>query len=75
VPLGISGSFAALPPGALIPRRRRVVLRVGPPFRLPRGTDPVSAAGRIQAEIAALLPPEQQPRRPHPSPLPEGEGV
>ena len=61
VPLGISGSFDALPPGAVFPRRRPIVVRVGPPFRLARGTDPATAAERIQAEIAALLPPEQQP--------------
>jgi 1-acyl-sn-glycerol-3-phosphate acyltransferase len=63
VPMGIGGSFAALPPGAVFPRRRPVVVRVGRPFRLARGTDPASAAERIQAEIAALLPPEQQPVR------------
>ena len=64
VPLGIAGSFQALPPGTRLPRRRRIGLRVGRPFRLPPGTDPATAAERIQAEIAALLPPEQQPRRP-----------
>jgi 1-acyl-sn-glycerol-3-phosphate acyltransferase len=63
VPLGIVGSFKALPPGAFLPRRAPIVVRVGRPFRLPRGTDPATAADRIQAEIAALLPPEQQPRR------------
>jgi 1-acyl-sn-glycerol-3-phosphate acyltransferase len=63
VPMGISGSFAALPPGAVFPRPCRIGVRVGPPFRLARGTDPTSAAERIQAEIAALLPPEQQPHR------------
>jgi 1-acyl-sn-glycerol-3-phosphate acyltransferase len=63
VPLGIAGSFRALPPGAVLPRRAPICVRVGHPFRLARGTDPLSAAERIQAEIAALLPPEQQPRR------------
>jgi 1-acyl-sn-glycerol-3-phosphate acyltransferase len=62
VPIGIIGSYRALPPGALLPRRQPIVVRVGEPYRLPRGTDPGQAADRIQAEIAALLPAEQQPR-------------
>jgi 1-acyl-sn-glycerol-3-phosphate acyltransferase len=77
IPLGITGSFRALPPGALLPRRLPIVVRVGAPFRLPRGTDPAAAAERIQAEIAALLPPEQQPprsRSPTPQPLPRKRG-
>jgi 1-acyl-sn-glycerol-3-phosphate acyltransferase len=61
VPLGISGSFKALPPGAFLPRPEKIVVRVGPPFRLERGTDAAAAAARIRAEIAALLPPEMQP--------------
>jgi 1-acyl-sn-glycerol-3-phosphate acyltransferase len=60
--MGIRGSFRALPPGAIFPRRRPISVRVGREFHLPRGTDPAAAAERIQAEIAALLPPEQQPR-------------
>ena len=63
IPVGIGGSFRALPPGAVFPRRAPITVRVGQPFRLARGTDPASAAERIQAEIAALLPPEQQPAR------------
>jgi 1-acyl-sn-glycerol-3-phosphate acyltransferase len=62
IPLGIGGSFRALPPGAVVPRRAPIVVRVGRPFRLARGTDPATAAERIQSEIAALLPPEQQPQ-------------
>jgi 1-acyl-sn-glycerol-3-phosphate acyltransferase len=61
LPLGIRGSFDALPPGAKFPRHRQIVVRVGPAFRLERGTDPTAAADRIQREIAALLPPEMQP--------------
>src|SRR5919201_3733330 len=61
VAVGIVGSFQALPPGAVVPRRRRIRVRVGRPFRLPRGTDAQVAAERIQVEIASLLPPEQQP--------------
>jgi 1-acyl-sn-glycerol-3-phosphate acyltransferase len=64
VPAAISGSFRALPPGAVLPRRLPIVVRVGEPFRLPRGTDPAAAAARIQAEIAALLAPDQRPLAP-----------
>lgn len=62
VPVGILGSFQALPPGALLPRPVRIVVHVGKPFRLERGTDATAAAARIQQEIAALLPPEMQPQ-------------
>jgi 1-acyl-sn-glycerol-3-phosphate acyltransferase len=61
VPVGIAGSFRALPPGAIFPRPVKLVARVGPPFRFERGTDGETAARRIRQEIAALLPPEQQP--------------
>jgi len=61
VPVGIVGSFRALPPGSVLPRPRKIVVRVGPAFRLEPGTDAVTAAARIQREIAALLPPEMQP--------------
>jgi 1-acyl-sn-glycerol-3-phosphate acyltransferase len=61
VPVGIIGSFRALPPGAILPRPVKIVVRVGRPFRLERGTDAAVAATRIQREIAALLPPEMQP--------------
>jgi len=61
VPVGVIGSFKALPPGALFPRPGKLTVRVGPPFRLERGTDTELAAHRIRRAIAALLPPEQQP--------------
>jgi 1-acyl-sn-glycerol-3-phosphate acyltransferase len=61
LPLGISGSFDALPPGAVFPRPRSIVVRAGKPFRFERGTDAAQAAQRIQDEIAALLPPAMQP--------------
>ncbi len=35
VPVGVSGTFAALPPGKSIPRPRRLSVQVGRPFRLP----------------------------------------
>ena len=53
--------FDALPPGAVLPRHKRIVVRVGPAFRLERGMDVTAAAERIQREIAALLPASMQP--------------
>lgn len=61
VPVGILGTYEALPPGAIVPRPRKIVLRVGPPFRLARTTTAEDAARQIQDAIAALLPPELQP--------------
>jgi 1-acyl-sn-glycerol-3-phosphate acyltransferase len=61
LPVGIRGSFDALPPGARFPRRIKIVVRAGVPFRIPRGTDVTTAAARIRREIAALLPPAMQP--------------
>jgi 1-acyl-sn-glycerol-3-phosphate acyltransferase len=62
LPVGIRGSFEALPPGAKLPRPKKIVVRVGKPFRFDRGTDAATAAQRIQDEIAALLPPHMQPQ-------------
>ncbi len=61
IPVGIIGSFQALPPGAWFPRRHKIIIRVGTPFRLASGTTGEEAARRIGEAIAALLPPEQQP--------------
>jgi 1-acyl-sn-glycerol-3-phosphate acyltransferase len=61
VPVGIRGSFNALPPGAMLPRPVPIIVRAGPPFELPRDMDPAEAAERIRREIAALLPLEMQP--------------
>jgi 1-acyl-sn-glycerol-3-phosphate acyltransferase len=61
VAVGIGGSYAALPPGALLPRPTKILVRAGHPFRLERGTDAAAAAERIRREIAALLPPDMQP--------------
>ena len=66
LPVGIRGSFKALPPGAFLPRPGKILVRVGPTFRLAPGTAPAEAAERIQGEIAALLPPEMQPLRAEP---------
>jgi 1-acyl-sn-glycerol-3-phosphate acyltransferase len=61
LPVGIRGSFEALPPGAKLPRPKKIVVRVGKPFRFDKGTDAAAAAERIRTEIAALLPPHMQP--------------
>jgi 1-acyl-sn-glycerol-3-phosphate acyltransferase len=60
-PVGIDGSFRALPPGAVLPRPVEIVVRVGPAFTFKRGTNAEVAAERIRREIAALLPPAMQP--------------
>jgi 1-acyl-sn-glycerol-3-phosphate acyltransferase len=61
VPVGISGSYEAMPPGALFPRPGKILVRIGRPFQFERGTDAEAAAERIRSEIAALLPPSMQP--------------
>jgi 1-acyl-sn-glycerol-3-phosphate acyltransferase len=61
LPVGIGGSFKALPPGAVLPRPVKIVVQVGPTFQLKHGTDRNVAAERIRSEIAALLPPDMQP--------------
>src|SRR5438477_334607 len=61
MPLGISGTFEAMPPGSIFPRPHKIVVRIGPTFRLARGTNAEAAAERIRSEIAAVLPPEMQP--------------
>jgi 1-acyl-sn-glycerol-3-phosphate acyltransferase len=61
LPVGIGGSYAAMPPGARFPRPVKITVRVGPVFRLKHGTGAPEAAHRIQTEIARLLPPEMQP--------------
>ena len=60
VPIGISGSFAALPPGAVFPRPHKILVRAGPPFSIERGTNAATAAERIREAIAALLPPNMR---------------
>ena len=61
LPVGIRGSFEALPPGARVPRPRKIVVRVGKPFWFDKGTDALVAAERIRREIAVLLPVHMQP--------------
>ena len=74
LPVGIGGSFRALPPGARFPRPRKIVVQVGRAFQLEPGTDAAAAAGRIRREIAALLPSEMQPLEGEPqAPAPSQE--
>jgi 1-acyl-sn-glycerol-3-phosphate acyltransferase len=61
LPVGIGGTFEALAPGKVLPRPAKIVVRVGPTFRLERGTDTEQAAQRIREAIAALLPASMQP--------------
>jgi 1-acyl-sn-glycerol-3-phosphate acyltransferase len=61
LPIGIIGSFEALPPGAIIPRRRKIIVRVGEAFELPAGMSDEEAQQRIYDAIAALLPPSHLP--------------
>jgi 1-acyl-sn-glycerol-3-phosphate acyltransferase len=61
IPVGITGSFEALPPGARFPRPRPIVLHVGEPLRFSAGTGDEQAADGIRNAIAALLPPERRP--------------
>ncbi len=61
LPVGIRGTFEALPPGAKLLRPAKIIVRVGKPFRFAKGTSAAAAAERIRREIAALLPPHMQP--------------
>jgi len=56
IPVGIVGSFEALPPGAHFPRRSRILLRVGEPLRFTDGLSSDDAARQIYEAITALLP-------------------
>jgi 1-acyl-sn-glycerol-3-phosphate acyltransferase len=60
VPVGITGAYEALPPGARFPRPRPIVLRVGEPLYFERTTPAEEAARRLHEAIAALLPPERR---------------
>ena len=54
VPVGIEGSFRAFPRGALLPRPRKVIVRVGEPWSAERVLAPggVEALRRLVAELA-----------------------
>jgi long-chain acyl-CoA synthetase len=61
VPIGVAGGHTVLPKGAVWPRRGAVTLRVGAPVDLAPGLAPEAVARRLEAEVAALLPPELHP--------------
>jgi 1-acyl-sn-glycerol-3-phosphate acyltransferase len=66
--MAVIGTHNVMPKGARLPRRARVMVRLGPPITVPRlegriGHETLKAWGRrFAAAIAALLPPDQQPR-------------
>ncbi len=68
LPMAVIGTQQAMPKGARFPRRLPVVVRMGPPIPVPRPEGRIDRAEvdawgrRFMAAIAALLPPEQQPR-------------
>jgi 1-acyl-sn-glycerol-3-phosphate acyltransferase len=64
LPVAIIGSFAALPPGAFLPRPVKILVQAGRVFELQRDLEPRLAAERIRAELAALLPADMQPLAP-----------
>jgi len=66
LPVGIAGTHRIFAGGRRIPRRSRVTIRIGKPFRLPPLLDGTldrtalqEATARIMSEIAALLPADQ----------------
>jgi 1-acyl-sn-glycerol-3-phosphate acyltransferase len=55
IPCAIWGTEDVLPKGRLVPRRKPISVRIGPPFH-PVSGDPGAISGEIQARVAALLP-------------------
>jgi 1-acyl-sn-glycerol-3-phosphate acyltransferase len=69
LPVAIAGTHRIFPGRSRWPHATRIRIRIGEPFSLPhQATGRLDravledATGRIMAEIAALLPPEQRPR-------------
>lgn len=69
LPLGIAGTHRIFPGRSRWPRATRIRIHIGEPFSLPHRPsgrldrmELKQGTGRIMAEIAALLPAEQQPR-------------
>ena len=69
LPVSITGSNRLFRKGARLPRRSRVTVRIGEPFRLTRQasgridrTELAAGTDRIMRSIAALLPPAQRGR-------------
>ncbi|MGQ0608845.1 MAG: lysophospholipid acyltransferase family protein [Chloroflexota bacterium] len=70
LPVGIAGTDQLFPGRARWPHATRITIRIGEPFTLLAGSSGrmdrealERGTARIAAEIAALLPPEQQPAR------------
>ncbi|HUY08532.1 MAG TPA: lysophospholipid acyltransferase family protein [Candidatus Dormibacteraeota bacterium] len=55
LPCAIWGTEEVLPKHRLVPRRGRIAVRLGQPFR-PVGEDPVAVSRELQAAVARLLP-------------------
>jgi 1-acyl-sn-glycerol-3-phosphate acyltransferase len=81
LPMAVIGTQHAMPKGVKIPRRTQVVVRIGPPMRVPKIEGRIDRAmldewgRRFMRAIAALLPNDQQPRPVEPPrelPLPIG---
>src|SRR3989304_469637 len=68
LPMAVIGTQQAMPKGARFPRRLPGGVRMGPPIPVPRNEGRIDRAEvdawgrRFMAAIAALLPPDQQPR-------------
>ncbi|MBM3470161.1 MAG: 1-acyl-sn-glycerol-3-phosphate acyltransferase [Armatimonadetes bacterium] len=68
LPMAVVGTHRAMPKGARLPRRTPVTVRIGPAITVPRHEGRIDRAvldewgRRFMAAIAALLPPDQQPR-------------
>jgi 1-acyl-sn-glycerol-3-phosphate acyltransferase len=65
---GCGETFAALPPGAILPRPVKIHCKLGPPIDLSRWTgrklseeEQVEVAAVLQRAVADLLPPERRP--------------
>lgn len=55
VPIALSGTREAMPPGALLPRPRKLRLRIGKPLRLPPVTPDVDHREELQAQADAVM--------------------
>ena len=60
LPCAIWGTEQVLPKRRLVPRRARLSVRVGEPFR-PTGKDSVATSSEIRARVAELLPERYRP--------------
>ena len=54
LPIGIAGAHALMPPGAALPRRGRVTVRFGEPYRPRPGHDLDATTAALAARVAEL---------------------